>query len=457
MRCPDRQGRDRSPTIDGTRARSSPGSPCANRFNRVPPRFRRLAGSCARGGRRPGRGRAPGPALAALCAVPIEIYWFVRHPLLAGAGHRDPAGVRSGANRRGDPAAAAGKPRRVGKTGGSDAARRRRRRTRHPCRTGRRRAAAGAPLPASIDLSAWALGGPATVVAGIAAALFLLTWIPHYLTWPWWPDVDQFAVSAQSWSAGIVPYRDLAGFRLPRPDLLHFLLGKIFGWGATVAFYAMDAAFVVVLGVALAAWSRRLFGSALPGLVSYLTFLGPYLSLDYSLVAQRDWHAPLLVVLGLFALEVWPGKRGRADLGAGARPGVRIPSPRNRVPARRMAAAVDEGARPAGEPWRRAIRPWLAWSALLAVALLLAFSPLILAGILDDLVRCVLSALAGALQRRHTAYTFEHGPGRLFPRSGNDARARGRGRAGGRRSRGAATSGPNLGAGAARASSSTSQ
>jgi hypothetical protein len=331
----------------------------------------------------------------ALMAVPIEIYWFVRNPcwrvlaiaivLVFGPGRL-----------------AALLPRRL-------VAAVRARAARVPW-------AATAPRPgphAAVDrLAARVLGGPVTVALGVVAVLFLLTWIPHYLTWPWWPDVDQFAVAAQSWSAGILPYRDLADFDFPGPIYVHYLLGKAFGWGATVAFHALDASFVVALGVTLAAWSRRMFGSALPGLVSYLTFLGPYLSFDYSLVAQRDWHAPLLVVLGLCALEIWPGWGGRTfsalmlGLALAFRPHEVVFLPA-------MAAAIGEGAPHAGEPWRRALWPWFAWSVLLGMSLLLAFSPLILAGTFDDLVRCVFYVLEGPYNRR-SSETFELGLFRSF-------------------------------------------
>ena len=192
-----------------------------------------------------------------------------------------------------------------------------------------------------------------------------------------------------------MPYRDLVDFDFPGPIYLHFLLGKIFGWGPTVAFYAMDAAFVVVLGVALAAWSRRLFGSALPGLVSYLTFLG-HLS-QPRLLAGRPARLACAAPGGpgpASHSRCGPGRRGRlvSALALGLALAFR---PHEIVFLPAMAAAIDEGARHAGEPWPRAIRPWLAWSALLAVSLLLAFSPLILAGILDDLVRCVFDVLEG--------------------------------------------------------------
>ncbi len=167
------------------------------------------------------------------------------------------------------------------------------------------------PLLRAEHLADRALRGPLTVALGAVCALLLLTWVPHYLTWPWWPDVDQFAVSALSWREGLVPYRDLEDFDFPGPIYLFYLLGIAFGWGRTAPFYAADAAMLIALGVALAAWSRRLFGRALPGLVAYLPFLTFYLGLNFTLVGQRDWQGPLFAVLGLMALEAWPGRRGR--------------------------------------------------------------------------------------------------------------------------------------------------
>ena len=67
---------------------------------------------------------------------------------------------------------------------------------------------------------------------------------------------------------------------------------------------------VGLFGVVLAIWSRRVLGAFLPGLVAYGAFLGYYLNLDYSVVAQRDWHGPVLAVLGLLVGADLAGARG---------------------------------------------------------------------------------------------------------------------------------------------------
>src|SRR5262249_48756235 len=152
------------------------------------------------------------------------------------------------------------------------------------------------------------LGPPLTAALGLACAVFLLTWAPHYLTWPLWADTEQFAISAQSWDTGIRPYRDLADFDFPGPIYLLYLLGKVLGWGRTMPFFAADLALLVLLAGALLAWSRHLFGTWIPGLIGVLAWLAYYLGQDYTHIAQRDWKATAMTVLGLLALETFPGK-----------------------------------------------------------------------------------------------------------------------------------------------------
>lgn len=156
-------------------------------------------------------------------------------------------------------------------------------------------------------LSEKLLARPMTVLLALVCVAQLVTWIPHYLTWPLWADHDAYATIARGWQAGVLPYRDLYCNQLPGAIYLFWILGRIGGWGNSMAIYAFDAGTVVLLGVGLVLWSRRLFGRVLPGVVGYLAFLGYYLSLDYSHAAQRDWHAPLLAVLSLLTLQISRG------------------------------------------------------------------------------------------------------------------------------------------------------
>jgi hypothetical protein len=242
------------------------------------------------------------------------------------------------------------------------------------------------------DFANLALAGGLSVLVGAVCLVFLATWAPHYVLWPWYRDTDTFATLAQSWDAGILPYRDIRGYNFPGAIYLFWVLGKLAGWGRTWAFYALDAAALAFLGVALTAWSRRCLGAALPGLGAYLIFVEFYLSLDFEIVAQRDWHASLCAVLALLFLEAWPGRASRcisAALAAAAlatRPHVVVFLPV-------VAAAVVEGSdRPGAEPssghsGSRSIRPLGEWSVALGAFTLLFFAPLLFAGIADDLVR----------------------------------------------------------------------
>src|SRR5947208_2914771 len=46
------------------------------------------------------------------------------------------------------------------------------------------------------------LAGPLTILLGLVCLMQLITWIPHYLTWPLWADHDVFATLARGWEAG---------------------------------------------------------------------------------------------------------------------------------------------------------------------------------------------------------------------------------------------------------------
>jgi hypothetical protein len=229
------------------------------------------------------------------------------------------------------------------------------------------------------------LGPPLTAALGLVCAVLLLTWAPHYLTWPLWADNEQFAISAQAWDAGIRPYRDLADFDFPGPIYVQYLLGKVFGWGHTTAFYAADLMLLLLLGGALLAWSRRLFGTGIPGLIGFLAWLAYYLGRDFTQVAQRDWQGPALVALGLLALESLPGRLARpvSAMVLAAALAYR-PQPILFIPA--FLSAVDESARRPGEPPVRALWAAAWWSVALVASLVAVFIPLIAAGVLDDFV-----------------------------------------------------------------------
>jgi hypothetical protein len=236
------------------------------------------------------------------------------------------------------------------------------------------------------------LAWPMTALVVLFCVILLLGWVPHYLIWPWWPDLDDFANQALSWAKGVLPYRDIKGGSFPGQTYMFYVLGKLFGWGKTWPIHALDAGCVVTLGVVLMAWSRRLSGWALPGAIGFLMFLSYYLGLNYFLVAQRDWHASFLVGLALLIPQAWPGRGGRflsaflAAFAATFRPHVVVFGPA-------LLLAIDEGGRRPGEPVRKGIRAIVEWLIAFAVFLVLVYLPLIYSGILDDFLRQTLDLI----------------------------------------------------------------
>ncbi|MDR3633685.1 MAG: hypothetical protein P4L84_07595 [Isosphaeraceae bacterium] len=252
------------------------------------------------------------------------------------------------------------------------------------------------PEPEARDrLAAGLLRGPLAVVLAGMAALQLASWLPHYLTWPFWADHDVYATLAYGWEHGQLPYRDLACNNFPGTIYLFWALGRIAGWGRTLPFYALDAAFVVAFGVAMLAWSRRLFSNVLPGLAGYTAFLSYYLSQDYARAGQHDWHAAFFAVVGILAVECWSSRAARLLSGCALALAVTTrPQAVLFLPA--VALALDERSRAPGESLRRSVRPCLEWGSAFLVFLALGFAPLAAAGVLPDFVHGVRLASYGS-------------------------------------------------------------
>ena len=242
--------------------------------------------------------------------------------------------------------------------------------------------------------SSWALQIGLKGLLGLLCAGLLLAWVPHYLTWPWCRDAETFAVLAQSWDHGILPYRDIRAYNFPGATYLAWVLGKVFGWGHTAPLYAFDAACVVLLGPVMVAWSRRRLGDAVPGVIGYFALVVSYLGLTYELVAQRDWYTAFLLCLGLLLMQAWPGRWARFASALAAALALTIrPHAVLFFPALLWEVAFGVDASAFSTRTRlRAVAVWCSWFGLFVV---LAFAPLVLAGIADDLVRGLRVAAYG--------------------------------------------------------------
>lgn len=236
----------------------------------------------------------------------------------------------------------------------------------------------------------------------LLCAVQLLTWIPHYVTWPWWNDHDVFASAARAWGAGTVPYRDYWLNNFPGTIYLFLAFGVLFGWGVTWPLYAFDAALLVLLGVLLCVWSRRVFGASLPGLAAFALFVSYYLDLNYAAVAQRDWHGPFLLLVSLLILQIWPGRAGWIVAGLSAAFGFSI-RPQVVLFAPALALALDQQVREPGEPWRQTVRPLLTVAAAGAVGMVAMLLPLFIAGALDDFMSSLSTLAPGGPYSQTTA------------------------------------------------------
>lgn len=247
------------------------------------------------------------------------------------------------------------------------------------------------------------LAGGLTLVLGLIALIQLGSWLPHYLTWPYWADHDVFGNVARAWDRGEAPYLDVRLNNFPGTVYVLYVLGKLAGWGRPWTFYAFDAVLLVGLVTFLPVWSRRTSGWFLPGFIGSLAFLHYYLSLDYCMTAQRDWQSPACSVLGLLAIQAWPNRLGRFASAWLAAFALSIrPQSILLLPALGYAvlASVESGERRA--KWLRGS----AWLAVFGVFSALWFLPLVVAGVFDDFARSLQHVAYGSRYNRVSLVSF---------------------------------------------------
>ena len=210
-----------------------------------------------------------------------------------------------------------------------------------------------------------------TPLVAFWCAFLVLTWLPSYLTWPWQNDTEHFAMLAQLWDSGKLPYRDMFSTQFPGEIYILYLLGKAFGWGNTVAYYAFDAALVIAFLILLVVWGHRRTGRYLPGLIGGSTFLLYYVSQNTLVAGEREWHAGFLMMFSLLLLGLGSGRPMRLCSAVAFRSGDRCaaaglcalasPLAGDRwfgAGSRRKLEAVRPGSLYPGLSWRRRSRQW---------------------------------------------------------------------------------------------------
>jgi hypothetical protein len=244
----------------------------------------------------------------------------------------------------------------------------------------------------------WVLDGPLALAIALVIAVQTMTWLPHYLSWPYWADHDVFATAARGWVEGRLPYRDSLGNNFPGTIYLFVGLGTLFGWGRPSVWYAFDGALTLTVGLALCHWSTRRFGRLLPGLAGSLAMTSYLLGLDYSHAAQRDWQGPAMAVMAVLLVQARPGRGARivAGLLLAAALGVR-PQTVLFWPGLALAVRFADDPTIGGEPDGR---KWLQLGFGLGGGLLILAAPLVVAGVFDEFVQSVaLTAYGGSYNR----------------------------------------------------------
>ncbi|WP_165072882.1 hypothetical protein [Paludisphaera rhizosphaerae] len=243
--------------------------------------------------------------------------------------------------------------------------------------------------------STWLLRRGLFLILAAWTVFRLAAFLPHYPYWPWARDQDSYAVTARSWSLGVLPYRDIRSYNFPGHVYFHWLLGRAFGWGRAGLPYIADAATLLALGGVLLEWSRRRLGGMLPGSLAYFVILAAYFDVPYQIVAQRDWHTTLLAAVALMTMQTWPGRGGRWASAATAAAAFTIrPHLVVFLPAMALAAWQGGDEREI-DSWRRRAARVVGWAGAFAVFVAIGFAPLVAAGILDDLLRNLRTASYG--------------------------------------------------------------
>jgi hypothetical protein len=242
-----------------------------------------------------------------------------------------------------------------------------------------------------------------TVISAVLVGIVILeygSWFAQYLAWPWWADHDVFATMAQAWDAGQKPYRDLYSNNFPGTIYLFWLVGKLCGWGNELAYNALDAFLLGGFGATVLMWGRCRLGSWLPGALTLFALAHYYFGLDFSLIAQRDWHAALFAALAMMILEAVPGPWGQRlsalcfAIGLTIRPQVVAFLPGLLWALNASGHGTSE--RDHGPEWR--LNSWrvLSWLLLVVSLVGLLFLPIIDHGLIVDLFHGLAKVLPGS-------------------------------------------------------------
>lgn len=217
------------------------------------------------------------------------------------------------------------------------------------------------------------LSGPLSVALVLFSLIIVAYWLPGRLTWPLWTDHDVFAVLAQGWDAGELPYRDRPTTNFPGPIYQAWVYGQLFGWGGSKPIYIFDTILIMGTGIACAVWSRMRLGWWLPGVSAAAILVSYHATLDFAHAAQRDGQVSALVLLALLAVAGRLRPRASLVLAAALVAFALVSRPQVVLLLPAFAPAL-------GWKWRVG----LIWGGLVAVLTALLFLPVVANGLIFD-------------------------------------------------------------------------
>ena len=148
--------------------------------------------------------------------------------------------------------------------------------------------------------------------------------------------------------------------------------------------------------------------------MGFLLILEHYLDQGHFQTAERDWQTALLVAIGLLLVQARSRRSPRVVLAAATACALTLrPHAILFLPA--IASALDDSARSGGGFSKKSVVAIIEWGLLFAIFTLLAFSPLIAQGLVDDLARgsrsrggSVWKSYAGKHYSRNLARVDKH-------------------------------------------------
>lgn len=149
-----------------------------------------------------------------------------------------------------------------------------------------------------------------------AVFAFATIWVPEYLVQPIWTDHEHMMVMAHLWDQGEFPWTAMHTYQFPGGMETAWLSSRLFGWGNSIGFFAMNLTLIGLTGMTMAAWARRNLGFAAYGFLGFLALMFVEAAQPFTGVAQRDSQTTWLAMTALLAPAAFPARHAGTILSA---------------------------------------------------------------------------------------------------------------------------------------------